>query len=89
MRAAEIPKGAARLPHKILAHGEVTGHCHQVEEAAKVELFEQDGVLYLRVIGESATVVHEEHGPVTLPQGEYKVWRQREYSPRDIRVVRD
>jgi len=89
MKTHKIPKGAAKLPHKILAHGEITGHCHQVEETEDVELFQQEGVLYLRVIGEKATVVHQEHGPVTLPRGEYKVWRQREYTPKSIRVVRD
>jgi hypothetical protein len=35
------------------------------------------------------TVVHEEHRPITLTSGYYRVWRQREYSPEEIRVVRD
>jgi hypothetical protein len=41
------------------------------------------------VLADSATVTHEEHGPITLPRGTYRVWRQREYSPEAIRVVRD
>ncbi len=36
-----------------------------------------------------ATFVHEEHGPVTLPPGDYKVVIQREYSPEAIRNVAD
>ena len=84
-----IPKGAARLPHAILAHGEVTGHSHRIEDAETVELFELDGTLYLRVKSQAATVVHQEHGPITIPPGEYKVWRQREYTPTEIRVIRD
>jgi hypothetical protein len=46
-------------------------------------------MLYLRVLASEAAVVHQEHGPVTLRQGVYAVWRQREYSPRAIRPVTD
>jgi hypothetical protein len=45
--------------------------------------------LYLRVLAERATVVHQEHGPIVLPQGAYRVWRQREYTPQGIRRVVD
>jgi hypothetical protein len=41
------------------------------------------------VRGPTATLTHEEHAPVTLTTGYYRVWRQREYSPEEIRVVRD
>jgi hypothetical protein len=84
-----IPKSAAKLPHTILAHGEVTGHSHRIEAGDDVELFEDGGTLYLRVVGREATVVHQEHGPIKIPYGEYKVWRQREYSPKEIRIIRD
>ena len=43
----------------------------------------------LEVTVERATVAHEEHGPITLPRGSYRVWRQREYSPEAVRPVRD
>ena len=36
-----------------------------------------------------ATFVHEEHGPITLPPGNYQVTIQREYSPEEIRNVVD
>ncbi len=42
----------------------------------------------LRIEG-GATFVHEEHGPVTLPPGDYEVTIQREYSPEEIRNVAD
>jgi hypothetical protein len=45
--------------------------------------------LYLEVLAETATIVHEEHGPVTLPRGGYEVRIQREYSPQEIRRVVD
>ena len=89
LMTASIPAGAAKLPHRTLAHGEVTGHSHRVEDAADVELFEKDGTLYLRVRGEGAAILHQEHGTVTAPPGEYKVWRQREYTPKEIRIIRD
>ena len=45
--------------------------------------------MYLRVKACGATLIHQEHGPIRLPAGEYRVWRQREYSPKEIRIVRD
>jgi hypothetical protein len=84
----KIPAGATRLPHTTLAHGEITGHSHTINEPENVELFELDGTLYLRVIKPSS-VVHQEHAPILLQPGVFKVWRQREYSPKEIRIVRD
>jgi hypothetical protein len=33
--------------------------------------------------------VHEEHRPIELPIGVYRVWQQREYTPTAIRTVLD
>jgi hypothetical protein len=71
----------------VLAEGEMTGHAHAIHET-DVELYERDGTLFLHVPTE-AHVVHEEHGTITLPGGDYRVTRQREYSPEAIRVVGD
>lgn len=30
---------------------------------------------------EPATLVHDEHGPIALDPGVYRVWKQREYVP--------
>ena len=87
--ADEIPEGARKLPHCTLAEGELTGHSHRVAEPEAAELFEKDGVLYLSVKAQSATVVHDEHGPITLGRGMYRVWKQREYSPAGSLEVRD
>jgi hypothetical protein len=75
----EVPKDNGRT---ILAYGEVTGHAHAVEGqalflAADVAELER---AWLRV-EEEAKVVHEEHGTITLPPGDYEVRRQREYAP--------
>lgn len=84
-----LPKVREKLPHTILAHGEVTGHCHRIKESGAADFYTTSEGFYLHVRGESATVVHEEHRPITLTAGYYRVWRQREYSPEEIRVVRD
>ena len=84
-----IPNGAQLHPHCMLAEGEVTGHSHHIKEAGVARLYAHPTSLYLEVTAKQATVAHEEHGPITLPRGTYRVWRQREYSPEAIRVVRD
>jgi hypothetical protein len=84
-----IPGGAVRRPNCVLAEGELTGHSHRVEQYAAAELFEHAGSLYLRVLADEAKLVHQEHGPIALPRGQYRVWQQREYSPQSIRPVRD
>lgn len=83
-----VPKDAKVCTHRILAHGEVTGHKHQVTEGDAV-LYEHDGKLYLHVEGDSAILTHEEHGPITLPHGDYGVVIQREYEPDGWRNVAD
>ena len=81
----------------VLAEGEITGHRHAIWE--HVTLF-RDALLardipaglyigHLQVASAYARVTHEEHAPVTLPRGTYRVRRQRELGPRDARVVFD
>lgn len=84
-----IPNDARELRHLVLAEGELTGHSHRIAERDTAVLFQSFGNLFLRVTGDFATLVHQEHGPIELPRGTYRVWRQREYSPREIRFVRD
>lgn len=84
-----VPDGAKELPHCILAKGELTGHAHRVAESGAAVLFEHGGVQYLDVRGPRATIAHEEHGPIVLERGVYRVWIQREYSPQEIRRVVD
>lgn len=84
-----IPDGARRLHHLVLAEGELTGHSHRIAERDSAVLYQADRSMYLSVHADSATLVHQEHGPIPLSRGSYRVWLQREYSPREIRVVRD
>jgi hypothetical protein len=86
---AEIPADASRQPNCILAHGEMTGHTHRIEKFGDAQMFERDGQLYLQVLAPSANLVHEEHATISLPQGNYRVWQQREYTPTEIRTIAD
>ena len=60
-----IPDGARRRPTAVLARGEATGHSHRIRDAATAEVFDHQGVGYLRVVGASALLVHDEHKGVT------------------------
>lgn len=63
---------------KVFAYGEATGHCHQPDVADSVELYELDGVMYVRVKAD-VNVVHEEHRAVQLPAGDYRYGQVVEY----------
>ena len=80
----------------VLAEGEATGHAHAVlDEHAHLEVqhFGESRAVWINrrvwdesrtllvVEGEAATLVHEEHEPLTVPPGGYLVRRQREYAP--------
>ncbi len=85
----EIPNEVRPLQHLVLAEGELTGHSHRIAEQGAAQLYQSFTGMYLRITEKIGTLIHQEHGPIQLPRGAYRVWRQREYSPRDIRTVRD
>jgi hypothetical protein len=87
--AAIIPQGAKRLATPVLARGELTGHSHRIQDAETAVLCEFRGEMLLEVTAPSARIVHQEHKPITLPQGLYRFWFQREYTPQAIRRVVD
>jgi hypothetical protein len=84
-----IPKGAKTRQGGVLVEGEMTGHSHRVADLRTARVLESGGNLFLRVLADTATIIHQEHGPITLRRGTYKVWGQREYSPEAIRRVLD
>ena len=76
----------------VIARGETTGHAHRVSNsslAAGVLLCLLREAMYMRAPEEGAVIVHEEHGPVTLPQGDYAVVHQREFDGLQWRQVWD
>lgn len=70
-----------KQPHLVLVYGEVTGHKHQITDG-QAELYEKNGVLFLQVFSETATLSHEEHKAIQIPCGVWMVRRQREYTPQ-------
>jgi hypothetical protein len=86
--ATEKARDAGRI---VLAYGEVTGHAHAImDKTATLFSLLDDGKeeLYLEADG-TVTLRHEEHAPVEIPGGVYRIVRQREYSPEAIRNVAD
>jgi len=77
-----------KLPHLILAAGEVTGHSHRISQG-EAQLYEKDGTLYLQVLSQTAWLTHEEHKEISVPQGTWMVRIQREYEPEGWRYVAD
>lgn len=83
-----IPDSAKELKHRTLAKGEATGHAHVADSGV---LYENDGVLYLRTGDKMASIIHEEHKPVTLPAnsefvvGIVKEWDEFEEEARNVR----
>jgi len=91
IRVRFIPK-AAMLKERdggcvVLAYGEVTGHAHAIMEPEAL-LYSDGEDMYLEADG-TVTLRHEEHAPISIEKGRYKVVRQREYSPEAIRNVAD
>ena len=77
-----LPEGAAperRSDRIILAEGEATGHAHAIAEP-DARAFTHDGQRYL-LTKSIARLVHEEHAPIEVPAGTWRVVIQREYAP--------
>jgi hypothetical protein len=77
----------------VLALGEATGHAHVIRNERAV-LFSAEDVdeVFLRVHGSApVTLSHEEHDPLPVAPGAYRVVRQREYQPGAVatRTVAD
>jgi hypothetical protein len=89
-------RAASRKGKIILARGEKTGHTHTID-ARVADLFNwgKDEVDYppssgkiqdaaVLVVSEPTTVEHQEHPPLDLPAGAYRVVRQRRYEPKRL-----
>jgi len=90
----EIPADAVRVQpvngRYVVAEGEATGHAHTIEATPDVEMYERDGVLYCRVLGGGATIVHQEHAAQVLTPSIKRIVRQRVWdSANAARVVAD
>lgn len=65
----------------VLARGKATGRHHTVAEHG-AELLEaaSPAVVFLKVMSAPALLTHEDHAPVEIPPGSYRVVRQREFA---------
>ena len=86
--AESVPQDRAGELVHVLAEGELTGHAHRVLAGPGVDLLRDEdagadplAVGYLR-LKRLARLVHDEHAPVDLPPGDYRVVQQRRYDPQ-------
>ena len=76
----------------ILAEGEATGHHHRL--LGSVTMYRDDAlardippglyVAHVEVTSPTARLEHEEHAPIVLDEGTYRVRRQRQLEPSDM-----
>lgn len=81
----------------VLAHGETTGHRHALYGGAA--MFRDDSLArdvpsglyvgHVKVEDRGGVIEHQEHAPIALPKGTYRVRRQRQLDPKDARLVID
>jgi hypothetical protein len=87
-----LPKDVKKQNSKgkiILALGEATGHHHSIEVTEATESFvDAAGLLFLN-LKEDTVLTHQEHAPIEINRGTYKVTIQKEYTPQEIRDVQD
>jgi hypothetical protein len=75
----------------VVAAGEATGHHHRIfgsvtfyrDDALAREVPSPLYVGHIQVSGPTARLEHEEHAPIALAQGTYRVRRQRQLDPSD------
>lgn len=78
-KLAALPDGAKKIIARkrlVVAHGE-SGHSHVIEDD-EAELIEIGGKILLNLT-RRATLVHEEHKPITLSPGIWEIGRVQEY----------
>ena len=86
-----LPSSAVLAPHDsdriVLASGKATGHEHAVSPE-HAQSFHLDNETFLEVT-QGAVLRHDEHAPIQLEPGIYKVVRQREFDPTSFKYVND
>jgi hypothetical protein len=71
----------------VIVRGEVTGHSHKLTGGV-IWIEESSGEMYLD-LSSPQKLIHEEHEAIEIPEGKYKVIRQREYDEKEIRFIED
>lgn len=101
-RVPDVPPSGTRVTSSadgaiVVAEGEMTGHRHRFYDS--VVMFRDDALAWdipsglyvghVSVDTPEARLLHEEHAPLVLPRGTWRVRRQRELEPNDVRYVAD
>ena len=86
-RVKQVPDSFEKMdtePMNALAYGELTGHLHQLQgvqgQDFDLRIEPTTKERHLRIVKPTA-LKHQEHGPIILLPGDYKVGIQREYDP--------
>lgn len=84
-----LPSDKTPKKENIIAEGEMTGHAHLLNDGALYEVLNSES-LYIKA-NENTIITHDEHLPIKLESGNYKVVRQREYLGEGLnnRIVAD
>ena len=74
----------------IVAFGELTGHAHAfAAQHARLFRDEPSGRSFVAIAEGGASLLHEEHDPIQIPEGRYELRRQREYTQQRPHYVAD
>lgn len=88
-RVDGVPPAAKKAKGGTLALGEATGHHHSIVMGEYQRYEMPDGMQFVHVESPHAIVSHQEHAPVVLLAGTYKVPIQQEYVEGAFRNVLD
>lgn len=88
-----LPEGCKPLKTKTLAVGSGTGHSHSFTSTGNTNLFEApDGRVFAENNGDTDSLLHQEHKPVTLQPGqiaEHGTVREKDWFTEMVRPVVD
>jgi hypothetical protein len=87
-----IPATLKETKRYTLALGEATGHHHSILDGSAIGYATDENALaeYVEVNApEGAPLTHQEHDTIVLPEGQYRVIGQVEYTPERLVSVRD
>lgn len=84
----KIPANLKERKDQTVAFGEVTGHSHRMKGKAKV--FNKNKDTFVDV-SEPSNIEHEEHKPIKIPKGKYKIKivKERNHFLNVTQYVRD
>ena len=91
INVTELPKNAIKTEVKKVEKGipielgEHSGHAHCIAptKGGVIDIYTDNGVMYINVLAEPAVITHEEHAPLLIPVGIYKKVIEKEYDPFD------